>query len=155
MSGAICLVDTSVLLEILKVPGKCGNRQTIFDDLEKKIKDKEVLFLPMATIIETGNHVAQNGDGTQRRKCAADFVQFVQDALDDKSPFHPIKFIENEQLNKIISQFTDYAMKGISLGDACIIDDYERLCEQYNRHKTIYVWALDGDLSSYRQTSMV
>jgi len=45
-------------------------------------------------------------------------------------------------------------MKGISLGDACIIDDYKRLCEQH-KHKTIYVWALDGDLSSYRQTSRV
>lgn len=154
MSGAICLVDTSVLLEILEVPGKCGNQQSILDDLKTKIKDKEVLFLPMATIIETGNHVAQNGDGNQRRKCAAGFVQFVQDALDGKSPFQPIKFIENEQLHEIISQFTDYAMKGISLGDACIIDDYERLCERH-RHKTIYVWALDGDLLSYRQTSKV
>ncbi len=111
MSGAICLVDTSVLLEILEVPGKCGNRQSILSDLEMKIKDKEVLFLPLATIIETGNHVAQNGNGSQRRKCAAIFVKFVQDALDGTSPFQPIKFIEKEQLREIISIFTDYAMK--------------------------------------------
>lgn len=154
MSGAICLVDTSVLLEILAVPGKCGNQQSILSDLEMKFKANEVLFLPMATIMETGNHVAQNGDGKQRRKCAAEFVQFVQDALDGNSPFQPIKFIENEQLREIISQFTDCAMKGISLGDACIIDDYERLCERH-RHKTIYVWALDEHLSAYRQNSRV
>lgn len=154
MSGAICLVDTSILLEILAVPGKYKNQQSTLSDLKMKIKDKEVLFLPLATIIETGNHIAQNGDGNQRRKCAADFVQFVQDALDGNSPFQPIKFIENEQLHEIISQFTDYAMKGISLGDACIIDDYERLCKRH-KHKTIYVWALDVDLSSYRQNSRV
>jgi len=154
MSGAICLVDTSVLLEILEVPGKCGNWQSILSDLEMKIKANEVLFLPMATIIETGNHVAQNGDGNQRRKCAANFVQFVQQALDGNSPFRPIKFIDNEQLREIISVFTDYAMKGISLGDACIIDDYKRLCERH-KHKTIYVWAVDEHLSAYRQNSRV
>jgi len=62
----------------------------ICDELKQKISDEEFLFLPLATILETGNHIAQNGNGTQRRKIAVFFVKQVQLALEGKSPFTPI-----------------------------------------------------------------
>jgi hypothetical protein len=46
----------------------------------------------VATILETGNHIAQNGDGNQRRICAEKFVDQVTQALEGKSPFTPINF---------------------------------------------------------------
>nr|WP_232023833.1 hypothetical protein [Microcystis viridis] len=54
-----------------------NSRRAILQELKEKIKAGESLFLPMATILETGNHIAQNGDGNQRRTCAEKFVNQV------------------------------------------------------------------------------
>lgn len=89
---SICLLDTSVFVEFLNVPNMNAQHAAIHNELKQKIQDGESLFLPMATILETGNHIAQNGDGKQRRKVAAVFVEQVQLALDGKSPFTPIAF---------------------------------------------------------------
>ncbi len=63
---SICLLDTSVFVEFLNVPKMNAQHASICAELEQKINDGEYLFLPLATILETGNHIAQNGDGTQR-----------------------------------------------------------------------------------------
>lgn len=57
--GAICLIDTSIFLEILNVPHKASQSELIFQELKEKIEAGESLFLPMATILETGNHIAK------------------------------------------------------------------------------------------------
>ena len=67
---AVCLVDTSIFIEILNVPNKATRHTEVLAELERKLDNTEFLFLPMATVLETGNHIAQNGDGNQRRKCA-------------------------------------------------------------------------------------
>ena len=87
---SICLLDTSVFVEFLNVPNMNTRHAGICDELKQKIRDGEFLFLPLATILETGNHIAQNGNGTQRRKNAVLFVEQVQLALEGKSPFTPI-----------------------------------------------------------------
>lgn len=46
--GAICLIDTSIFLEILNVPQKASQSELIFQELKEKIKAGESLFLPMA-----------------------------------------------------------------------------------------------------------
>jgi hypothetical protein len=74
----------------------------------------------MATILETGNHIAQNGDGGQRRSCAHKFIVQVQQALKGQSPFKPISFPEKEQLYQWLIEFPDSVMQGKSLGDLCI-----------------------------------
>ena len=80
--SAICLIDTSIFLEILDVPRKATRSEQVIQELKGKIENDEILFLPMATILETGNHIAQNGDGDQRRACALKFVSLVQNAMD-------------------------------------------------------------------------
>ena len=95
---SICLLDTSVFVELLNVPNMNAHHAVICAELKQKIEDKESLFLPMATILETGNHIAQNGDGTQRRKCADYFVNQIQHALDGVSPFTPLVFPTQEVL---------------------------------------------------------
>ena len=84
---SICLLDTSVFVEFLNVPNMNTRHAGICDELKQKIRDGEFLFLPLATILETGNHIAQNGNGTQRRKIAVLFVEQVQLALEGKSSF--------------------------------------------------------------------
>ena len=145
---AVCLVDTSVFLEVLNVPFKAGRHVEITKDLKKKIVNEEVLFLPMATILETGNHIAQNGDGTQRRQCARKFVEQVELAIDGKSPFTPIEFLDASRLRMWLGEFPDWAMRGQGLGDLSIKHDWERLRDLYQSRR-VYICSLDSHLSSY------
>lgn len=78
---SICIVDTSVFCNILEVPNRCQDRERVLDRLENLIDDGATLLLPLATIYETGNHIAQNGDGRQRRDAAERFAKQVNLAL--------------------------------------------------------------------------
>ena len=140
--GAICLIDTSIFLEVLNVPQKANQHKSIMKLLKEKIQAKETLFLPMATILETGNHIAQNGDGTQRRACANRFVEQVTKALNGRSPFIPISFLQPEDLQQWLMEFPDSAMQGRGLGDQTIIHDWQKLCAQ-NSGRRVYIWSLD------------
>ena len=148
--GAICLIDTSSFLEILNVPHKASQSELILQKLEEKIKARESLFLPMATILETGNHIAQNGDGNQRRTCAEKFVNQVTQALEGKSPFTPISFLKKEDLQGWLKEFPDEAMQGRGLGDLSIIHDWQRICDQ-NLGRRVYIWSLDKHLKGYNR----
>ncbi len=145
---AICLVDTTIFLEALNVPSKANQHTAITNQIEAKIRNKESLFLSMATVLETGNHIAQNGDGNQRRQCAERFVKQVQKAIDGGSPFKPINFLEANDMRRWLAEFPDWAMQGQGLGDLSIKHDWERLCEQ-NPARRVYIWSLDGHLAGF------
>jgi len=145
---AICLLDTSVFVEILNVPGKATQHEVILTQLGERIRRRESLFLPMATILETGNHLGQNGDGHARRRCAQRFVREVSTALAGQSPFKPISFLQATELQAWLSEFPDHAMSGSGLGDLSIIQDWQRLCAQ-NRGRRVYIWSLDDHLRAY------
>jgi hypothetical protein len=66
--SAIVIVDTSVLLNILDVPGRNESRAEVLAELGKLIEASNHLFVPMAAIVEVGNHIAQLGNGALRRK---------------------------------------------------------------------------------------
>ena len=48
---AIVLVDTSVLLNVLRVPAKSGARSAVLAQLEVHILADDQLLLPMATVL--------------------------------------------------------------------------------------------------------
>ncbi|MGP8289684.1 hypothetical protein ACT3OH_05395 [Vreelandella zhanjiangensis] len=149
--SAICLVDTSVFLEILNVPGKASQHSEIFDQLSELVEHtRDELFLPMATILETGNHIGQNGDGRQRRHCAEVFTKYVSSALEGRSPFKPISFMEQKELQTWLDEFPDHAGRGSGLGDLSIFHDWQRLCIQ-NPRRRVYIWSLDQHLSGFDQ----
>ena len=149
---AICLIDTSIFVEILHVPLMATQPQKILKALQSKLEADESLFLPMATILETGNHIAQNGDGTQRRKCADRFVSQVQKAFAGDSPFTPLRFLQPEDLDRWLVNFPNHAMQGSGLGDLSIIQDWQRLCEQHP-YRQVYIWSLDRHLQGYDRSA--
>ncbi|HON36899.1 MAG TPA: hypothetical protein PLY52_11410 [Methanothrix sp.] len=152
--SAICLIDTTIFVEILDVPMKATQHEQVLSELEAKIQNGETLFLPMAAILEAGNHVAQNGDGGQRRECANKFVIQVQQALNEQSPFKPISFLKPENLQQWLSEFPDSAMRGQGLGDLSILHDFNKICNQ-NPRRRVYVWSLDEHLSPLLQEGWI
>ncbi|MBK1707249.1 PIN domain-containing protein [Halochromatium glycolicum] len=147
--SAICLVDTTVFLEILNVPIKAKRHQETLAQLRERIaSNSEELFLPMATVLETGNHIGQNGDGQQRRQCAERFVEQVRLALEGKSPFKPLRFLDEPDFLVWLQDFPEHASRGSGLGDLSIIQDWQRLCAQ-NPHRRVYIWSFDRHLIGY------
>ena len=145
---SVCLVDTSILCEILQVPNKHGNYEEIYNLMTRKIEERESLLLPMSAILETGNHIGQNGDGRQRRTTAERFVDFIRQAIRGDTPFTPTPFFEAEPLLEWLGEFPDWAGRGSGLADLTILKEFERQCA-LNRARRIYIWSLDGHLSFY------
>ncbi len=75
MSKKVLIIDTSILCVWLKVPGMetCGTKDSpiTFDDVNSKIAAEEkrgrtTFVLPIASIIETGNHITHIKRGDKK-----------------------------------------------------------------------------------------
>lgn len=144
--SAIVLVDSSVLLNILDVPGRNERRGDVLIELEGLVESGDHLFIPMAAIVEVGNHIAQLGNGAQRRATAERFVNEIRKALADEAPWKPINFPSNLEVLGWLDAFPDSAMQGIGMGDLSIKREWEVLCARY-RMSRVRIWTLDGDIA--------
>lgn len=148
---SICLIDTSILCELLKIPDRCQNTGEIATELQRKIKRDETLLLPMSAIVETGNHIGQIRDGRLRRSIAEKFVRMIQQAIRGETPFTATPFLEAENLLEWLDEFPDWAMRGSGLADLTIVKEYERQCALH-RSRAVYIWAKDRHLSSHHRS---
>ncbi|MCB0141885.1 MAG: hypothetical protein KDE50_18420 [Caldilineaceae bacterium] len=148
--SSICIIDTSVFCNILKVPKKSQWHEKTIAQFRRYNDDSYTFLLPMATIYETGNHIAQNGDGQVRRKTAELFVQQVTQAFQGQAPWTPTPFDSSAEFSIWLSQFPDQAMRGSGLGDLSIIKVFERQCELHP-HRRIFIWSYDSHLRAYNR----
>ncbi|QSQ21118.1 hypothetical protein JY651_38905 [Pyxidicoccus parkwayensis] len=144
----VCIVDTSIFCNLLSVPNRCQQRGAVFAQFREKTKANETLLLPMTTILETGNHIGQNGDGNARRHAAMRFTEQVKLALDGQSPFTPTRFLTRDSLAKWLDEFPKWTLQGSGFGDLSIVKDYEHQCALSPGHR-VYIWSLDEHLASY------
>ncbi|MEI9892908.1 MAG: hypothetical protein WDN28_03070 [Chthoniobacter sp.] len=145
---SIALIDTSIFCNIVPVPGLDQSRDEILGMLERLIEERTTLLLPMAAVLETGNHVAQCGGGRPRRQAAERFCERVKDAIDGTAPWTPTPFWDMEALQAWLGEFPDHAMRGIGMGDLSIIKEWERQCG-LNHSRRVFIWSLDEDLAGY------
>ena len=155
--GAIVLIDTSVYLNVLDIAGWNQDRAQILDDFAQRIEAQDSLLLPMATIWETGNHIADLADGGNRFKYAHKFVSDVKKAMMGEAPYRPTYFPDRDTFLYWLSEFPDYAKRnkserktreGVSLADLSMIKEWERTRERHPLSDVI-LWSLDSDLRSY------
>lgn len=85
--SAIVILDTSVFLNVLDVPGRNQDRAGVIRRLRAFHGARAQLLLPLAAVIETGNHIARLPDGRQRRRYAASFAAEVRKAVDGEAPW--------------------------------------------------------------------
>jgi hypothetical protein len=160
--SSVCLIDTSVFLNLLDIPNRNQAHKQVLKDYQIYEESGCLFFLPMATIIETGNHIAQNGDGNIRRKNANWFVEQVKAALKGEAPWELSQFPQTEEILRWIDQFPELAGKnkalnkqeGTSFGDLSIIQEYEKACARFPMTE-VFIWSLDSDLKNYHQTISV
>ena len=145
----ILIIDTSILCVWLKVPGKetCGPQDDIWDKtrVDKTLKKEEELgtlfVLPLAVIIETGNHIAQSQNAWE---CAKALCEIIRNTLDEQSPW--AKFSQQdilwgqEHLRKLSNEWPVYAKAGLSIGDMTI-----KTVAEYYAESSYVVNILTGD----------
>ena len=145
---SICLIDTTVFCNILRVPNHDQQGSEVTEQLKHLIQQHVTLLLPMATIIETGNHVARSGSGRQLRAAARRFVEQVLAAIDGHAPWTPTPFFEQDELRQWLGEFPDSAMAGVGLADLAIRKEFDRQC-RLHPWRRVFIWSLDGHLAAY------
>ncbi|PDW01161.1 hypothetical protein [Candidatus Viridilinea mediisalina] len=145
---SICLIDTGVLCNLLRVPHRDQRHDEALRQLKAYIEADITLLLPVAAIIETGNHIAQQGDGHIRRATASKFITQVQHALDGTAPWVATPSFDVQLVRGYLAAFPDHAMRGIGMGDLSIIKEFERQCILH-RMRRIFIWSYDRDLIGY------
>lgn len=158
-------VDTSVLVELLEVPGKCQKRDETRAELEQLLDNGHTLVLPITTVIETGNHIAQIavGHGAARRDCAERYVRLLRAIAAEKLRgwvLHAVAWDER-MLTKLCDgvslpgakeatgSFVELAGAGmLGAGDLAILAE----CELYADRTAgveVAVWTYDERLGAY------
>ncbi len=152
----VLIIDTSILCVWLDVPGMdtCGpdtdqwDKARVQQKIEEEQEDKSTFVLPLATIIETGNHIAQ---GTHSRKDRAEaLADLMNKSADQQTPW--AAFSEQgalwspEKLKVLAGTWPDLAASKLSIGDATIKD-----VADYYSQMGCHVEILTGDqgLKSY------
>jgi hypothetical protein len=155
--SAISILDTSVFLNLLNVPNRNGSREQVDQAFIEYAELGATFILPMATILETGNHIAQNGDGGTRRATARRFCDQVTAAFCGEAPYQISEFPSSKEVLAWLDSFPDHAgqnksphktTEGTSFGDVSIIEEYQK-CRRRFPMSEVFIWSLDSDLAGY------
>jgi hypothetical protein len=151
----ICIIDTSVFVNLLDVPGRNQDKDSVIKTFEEYIELGAIFILPMATIIETGNHIAQNGNGAVRRSTAQRFCTAIKAAFSSEPPYRLSEFPQTKEVLNWIDHFPDLAGQnksvqrageGTSFGDLSIIEEYNKCVSRFSMTE-VFVWSFDEDLN--------
>lgn len=145
---AIVLLDTSIYLNVLDVPGFNQHRMAVLDEFERAVNANERFLLPLASVWETGKHIAQLSDGRQRRAWAEKLASDVRSAFSGSAPYSATHFPKREDFEAWLASFPDSATQGKSLADHSLIQEWQRNCD-LNPRLRVRIWSLDSDLTGY------
>lgn len=146
--SAIVLLDTSVYLNVLDVPGFNQCRSDVLAEFERAVIDHDRFLLPLASVWEGGKHIAQLSDGRQRRAWAEKLTADVRSAFAGNTPYSATHFPRREEFEDWIESFPDSATRGQSLADHSLIQEWRRNCE-LNPLRRVRIWSLDNDLAGF------
>ena len=145
----VAILDTSVFVEILGVPGRCAQQEELLRELKDRVNRGDELLLPLATIFETGNHIAQAA--TRRRAAAKKFVEEVGAALDGNRPYRAIIPVEPKWLKSWLDTFPNHANAGLGFADVSLIEEWKRMRRLVGDTRRVEIWTLDKHLAGYDQ----
>ena len=145
---AVAIVDTSIFCEFLNIPNMNSSREKVIKEFTDLVANDTSFLLPMATVYETGNHIAQLSDGGHRRRFAEVFVREVQKAINGDAPWQIMQVPTVEDVRMWLNDFTEYAMREVSMGDMSIIKEWEA-ARKRTPYLRVFIWSLDRDLMGY------
>lgn len=143
-------IDTSVMTNMLAVPGRCNDAKRVQEEFKQVIEAKEILILPIATIIETGNHIAHIADSNARRNIAKKFGEYLRKTAEGEAPWQLYGIeIDKEGLLYLADHIEENASRKIGIGDMSIIHAYEQYRDTVPGIGRIMIWSTDIHLQGY------
>lgn len=151
-------VDTSILCNLLPVPGKCQDHAEVKTEYDERRGAGATFVLPISTVIETGNHIEQlpDGLGADRRRCAEGLTAILRLIAAGQAPWvlHELAW-DGELLLRLCDggkrspAFVDVATRGhLGGGDVAILVERDRYLERVSG-ATAEIWTKDRTLASY------
>ncbi len=156
----VLIIDTSILCVWLDVPDMdtCGpdndkwDKQRVEDKIQLEIQTETTFVLPLASIIETGNHISHAAHSRKERGEA--LADLIRKSADNQTPW--AAFSEQsilwspEKLKSLADTWPNLAAQRLSLGDVTIKDVAE-----YYAQMGWEVEILTGDqgLKAYQPTT--
>lgn len=143
-------IDTSVMLNLLEVPGRCVEKELVKKQWKEYLAAEDVLIMPAATIIETGNHIAHIENGNIRRNIAARFGEFLRKTANGEAPwqFYGVAIDKNELLY-LADNVEEFATREVGIGDMSIVYTYEHYRDEMPAVGSIMIWSTDAHLQGY------
>lgn len=146
--SVVRFIDTSIMSNLLGIPGKCQNHDKVWEEFKAAIHDKDTMILPVATVIETGNHIAHQSDGNVRRKLALKFSEYLLRTAKGEAPWFLYgNGLTTDDLIYIAEKFPEYATRAIGTGDLSIITQFNDYVNTIPAG-TVMIWSTDAHLSS-------
>ena len=133
MKDKVLIMDTCILCVWLGIPymDDCGadkNKWTIKrvqKKIDEEIKKGTKFVLPIATIIETGNHIAHAAGN--KYPIVNAFADLIEQTIDEETPWiafsRQTELLQGEKLRGLLSKWRSSAVtENQSMGDASIAD---------------------------------
>lgn len=142
----VTFIDTSVLCELLQVPGKSKQSNAeVVAELTRRASHGERFVLPVSAVVETGNHIGQAKTG-DRHAAAARLVDLLRAAIAGNRSFLLHTFSWDARF----------------LGDLCDGNRTGRTLAELDRfvdgsafaHRDMDLWTDDHALGSYAQHTL-
>lgn len=155
MRRRVELLDTSILVELLRVPLEHDHLDEIKTEFESKQQAGVTFQIPAGALIETGAHISRISNGTHRRDCARRFEELVRKTHEGLTPW---SFSELEWSSDFIGEILNpashhqaitesLATQNLEMGDLVILAEYRRLRGRLDLSVVdLDVWTLDAAL---------
>ena len=150
----VIFIDTSILCNIVPVPGFDQHREKVRAEMKEYVEKKAKFILPITTVIETGNHIAQLAGGNDRRESAERFSEILRLVVEHKAPWSLVDVKWREDfLSDLLEgadteeSLVDLAVRKVGLGDLCILTERMRYERRTQLRATI--WTLDKALAAH------
>ena len=151
------IIDTSVVCEFLAVPGLSDHPEEVQAELKERAANGERFVVPIAAVIETGNHIAQVKAG-DRWAAAARFAALLERARREEGPFvlHRVSWNEDflrelcggNATGQTLGELAGHGTLGA--GDVAILVERDRILAS-SAYTEALLWTLDRKLEAYNK----
>lgn len=150
----IDFIDTSVLCNLVPVPGRDQDSKRIREEMAQRTEAGTRFILPITSVIETGNFIAQISDGVVRRNAATNLEELLRMVIASNAPWtlHEISW-DKGFLEHFLAgggsqtPYVEHAQNQVGAGDLCILTERDH----YARRTGIDagIWTLDRALAAH------
>ncbi len=156
MKRKVQLLDTSIVDELLEVPGKSKADGSIAAEFDARMESGVAFHLPAAAVVQVGAHIGLLSDGNQRRVCAERYSTMIRATLDRAAPWSFSSLAWDEDFLRRLLEPTSTAVldvvesltqRHLEIGDLLIVGEFEQLRDHLDLgFIDVDVWTLDGAL---------